>query len=165
MRRTRPVVFLVLAVCLTAATLRVHGAETPDLKPLVTKYWQAWEKGPDAAAPLYALDADLVFYDLEPVKYTGWGQYKAGVGPNLLAKFEHVKFTVQDDVKTTARGDVAWTSVTVKGDGALKGGAPIHVVIRHTAIWEKRGKDWLIVHEHVSIPSSLPAPPASGKSR
>ena len=46
-------------------------------------------------------------------------------------------------------------------DGALKGGSPIHVVIRHTAIWEKRGNDWLIVHEHVSVPSSLPAPSPS----
>ena len=24
------------------------------------QYWQAWDKGPDAAAPLYAKDADLV---------------------------------------------------------------------------------------------------------
>jgi ketosteroid isomerase-like protein len=23
---------------------------------------------------------------------------------------------------------------------------------RHTAIWEKRGAKWLIVHEHVSAP-------------
>lgn len=143
-----------------AGMLRVQAAGTVDLKPQVLKYWQAWQQGPDAAAPLYARDADLVFYDLEPLKYVGWTAYKAGVGPNILAKFDHVTFTVNDDVKTTARGNVAWTSATVKGDGALKGGAPVHVVMRHTAIWEKRGKDWLIVHEHVSVPSSLPAPPS-----
>jgi ketosteroid isomerase-like protein len=71
-----------------------------------------------------------------------------------------VKFTVNDDVKTTARGNVAWTSATVKGDGTLKASGPIHVVIRHTAVWEKRGSDWLIVHEHVSVPSALPPAPA-----
>ena len=155
-----PFVSVSLAVVCAAAlfVLRGAAADTVDLKPEVLKYWQAWQKGPDAAAPLYAKDADLVFYDLEPLKYTGWKAYAAGVGPNILAKFDHVAFTVNDDVKTTARGNIAWTSATVKGDGALKGGAPVHVVMRHTAIWEKRGKDWVIVHEHVSVPSSLPAP-------
>jgi ketosteroid isomerase-like protein len=33
--------------------------------------------------------------------------------------------------------------------------------MRHTAIWEKRANDWLIVHEHVSVPSALPAPPGA----
>jgi ketosteroid isomerase-like protein len=150
---------------LSVAAFAAHGAvaaDPVDLKPQVIKYWRAWQQGPDAAAPLYAKDADLVFYDLEPVKYTGWSEYQAGVGPNILAKFDNVAFTVNNDVKTTARGTTAWTSATVKGDGALKGGAPVHVVMRHTAIWEKRGGQWLIVHEHVSVPSSLPAPkPAS----
>lgn len=163
MRRAGFAAVLVVVVAVTGTALRVGAAQTPDLAPLVTKYWQAWEQGPDAAAPLYAKDPALVFYDLEPVKYTGWTEYKAGVVPNILAKFQTVKFTVNNDVKTTAHGNVAWTTATVKGDGALKGGAPVHVVIRHTAIWEKRGADWVIVHEHVSVPSSLPAPPAAGR--
>jgi ketosteroid isomerase-like protein len=163
MSTVRPVVLSIgiTAVIVSGVAFRPGAASAPDLQPMVQKYWQAWEQGPDAAAPLYAKDGDLVFYDLEPLKYIGWNQYKAGVGPNILAKFESVKFTLNDDVKTSSRGDIAWTSATVKGDGALKGGSPIHVVMRHTAIWEKRGKDWLIVHEHVSVPSSLPAPPAS----
>ncbi len=163
MRRAGLIALIAIVLGVTGATLRMRAAQAPDLTPLVAKYWQAWEKGPDAAAPLYAKDAGLVFYDLEPVKYTGWTEYKAGVGPNILAKFQTVKFTVTDDVKATVRGKVGWTTATVKGDGALKGGAPVHVVIRHTAIWEKRGADWLIIHEHVSVPSSLPAPQASGR--
>jgi ketosteroid isomerase-like protein len=142
-----------------ASALAGRAAETTDLKPMVLKYWSAWEKGPDAAAPLYAKDPGLVFYDLEPLEYTGWKAYQAGVGPNILAKFESMRFTVNDDVKTTAHGNIAWTTATVRGDGALKGGAPVHVTMRHTVIWQRRGKDWLIVHEHVSVPSSLPAPP------
>ncbi len=149
----------ILAVaCL--ATFRAVSADTVDLKSRELEYWRAWQQGPETAAPLYAKDAGLVFYDIEPLKYNGWDEYKAGVGPNVLTKVDHIAFTVNDDVKTSARGNVAWTTATVKGDGALKDGAPLHVVIRHTAIWEKRGGAWLIVHEHVSIPSSLPAPPA-----
>jgi ketosteroid isomerase-like protein len=26
-------------------------------------------------------------------------------------------------------------------------------------VWERRAGRWLIVHEHVSVPSTLPAPP------
>jgi hypothetical protein len=124
MRRAGFVTLIAILFGVTAATLTTRAAQAPDLAPLVTKYWQAWEQGPDAAAPLYAKDAGLVFYDLEPVKYSGWTEYKAGVGPNILAKFQTVKFTVTDDVKTTVRGNVGWTTATVKGDGALKGGGP-----------------------------------------
>lgn len=146
------------AVLIIAAAGRPHAAAAaPDLKPLVETYWQAWQSGPDAAAKLYAKDSGLVFYDLEPLKYVGWTQYKAGVVPNILSKFESVKFTVNNDVKTTGRSDLAWTTATVNADGVLKASGPMKVVIRHTAIWEKRGADWLIVHEHVSVPSSLPA--------
>jgi ketosteroid isomerase-like protein len=144
-------------VVLAVFALGAGAAQSNDLKPMVQKYWQLWQSGPDAAAPLYAKDPDLVFYDLEPLKYVGWAQYKQGVVPNILAKFERVAFTVNDDVKTTTRGDVAWTSATVQADGVLKASGPIKVTIRHTAIWEKRGGQWLIVHEHVSVPSALPA--------
>lgn len=138
----------------------VAAAPVGDLKGLEIKYWQAWEKGPDAAEALYAKDADLVFYDLEPLKYVGWTAYKAGVGPNILSKFDSVSFKVNDDVKATLDGNIGWTSATIDADGALKGGSRVHVVIRHTAIWQKRGGRWLLVHEHASIPSSLPSPPA-----
>jgi ketosteroid isomerase-like protein len=157
--KTIPVSVLAIALASIASASRLANvAPSDDLKGMVAKYWQAWEKGPDAAESLYAKDADLVFYDLEPLKYVGWSAYKAGVGPNILTKFDSIRFTVNDDVKSTLRGSVGWTSATIRGDGALKGGSPVHVVMRHTAIWEKRGYSWLIVHEHVSVPSSLPAP-------
>jgi ketosteroid isomerase-like protein len=127
-----------------------------DLKPLVERYWKLWQSGPAAAAELYAKDPDLVFFDLEPLKYTGWDEYRAGVGPHILSKFSAVAFKVNPDVKTTVRGNVAWTSATVNADGTLKASGPIHVVIRHTAIWETRGQDWLIVHEHVSVHTMKP---------
>ena len=159
------VALLVISATLVAIAPAITGraAAAIDLKPMVVKYWAAWEKGPDAAAPLYAKDPRLVFYDLEPLKYVGWSEYKAGVVPNILAKFDSMKFTVNDDVQTTAHGNIAWTTATVRGDGALKGGTQVHVTMRHTVIWERRGKDWLIVHEHVSMPSALPAPPASNQ--
>src|SRR5215813_1164647 len=110
-----------LAGALLVTAVVTYGSSAPadDLKAMEMQYWQAWDKGPDAAAPLYAKDADLVFYDVEPVKYVGWTAYKAGV-PIVMAKFERVTFAVNDDVKATIRNGMAWTSATVQAHGVLK---------------------------------------------
>ncbi len=151
-------VLLLVALPVWAQPPKAPAAKT-DFEALVESYWAVWGTGDVAkAGQMYAKDADLVFYDLEPLKYRGWAEYGQGVVPNVLDKFASVKFTVNDDLKATARGNVAWTTVTVHADGTLKAGGPMKADIRHTAIWEKRGGRWLIVHEHVSVPSTLPAP-------
>ena len=150
---------LLIALPVWAQPTKAPAAKT-DFKALVDNYWAVWGTGDVArAGEMYAKDADLVFYDLEPLKYTGWAEYSKGVVPNILAKFASVNFTVNDDLKSRERGNVAWTSVTVRADGTLKAAGPMKADIRHTAVWEKRGGRWLIVHEHVSVPSTLPAPP------
>ena len=152
-------VMLLAALPVWAQQSKVPAAKT-DFKAIMDNLWAIWEKGDVAkAGEMYAKDANLVFYDLEPLKYTGWAEYSKGVVPNILDKFASVKFTVNDDLKATERGNVAWTSVTVHADGRLKAAGPMKAEIRHTVIWEKRGGRWLIVHEHVSVPSTLPAPP------
>ena len=156
-------IFLAAALLLVALPAWAQPAKAPaaktDFKALVDNYWAVWGTGDVAkAGEMYAKDAGLVFYDLEPLKYTGWTEYSKGVVPNVLAKFTTVKFTVNDDLKSSERGNVGWTTVTVHADGVLKAGGPMKADLRHTTIWEKRGGRWLIVHEHVSVPSTLPAP-------
>lgn len=156
------ILIVTLTILPAAAQPAPAGAGSTDFNALVNRYWTAWGSGdPEKADALYAKDPDLVFYDLEPVKYVGWAAYKAGVVPNILSKFATVKFTLNDDVKATRRGTLAWTTVTVRGEGTLKAGGPVNVVMRHTAIWERRGPDWVIVHDHVSVPSNLPAAPGT----
>jgi len=155
-------VLALVAMAVPASAQARRAAASPDFKVMVQRYWEVWGAGDlDKAAAMYAKDPDLVFYDLEPLKYNGWDQYRQGVVPNILAKFEKVAFRLNDDLKATRRGDVAWTSVTAHASGKLKTGAPVETDMRHSVIWEKRGPNWLIVHEHVSAPSSLPAPAAT----
>jgi len=159
-RRSLLMAAAVLVVALPVWAQQPKGpAAKTDFKALVERYWAVWGTGDIAkAGEMYAKDADLVFYDLEPLKYRGWAEYSKGVIPNVLEKFASVTFTVNDDLKATARGNVAWTTVTVHVDGTLKAAGPMKADIRHTAIWERRGGRWLIVHEHVSVPAALPAP-------
>src|SRR5258708_14733497 len=71
---------------------------------LIEKYYAAWNTGnADNAAPLYAKDADLVFYDLTPLQYTGWAEYDRGVRA-VLGSFAAAKFTTRGDLKATRRG-------------------------------------------------------------
>lgn len=119
---TRIVVIAILALVLASATpASGQRSTTEELRALVERYWAAWGTGnPDNAAPLYAKDAELVFYDLEPVKWVGWQQYAGGVGPNILSKFSSIAFSVNPDLVARRQGGNAWTAVTVEANGVLK---------------------------------------------
>ena len=124
-----------------------------EFKQMIARYYDAWNTGnPESAAPFYAKDAGLVFYDLAPLKYNGWEEYKQGVQKNLFDNMTEGKLTPNDDLKVSRRGSVAWTTLTYHYDLKMKEGKSYVGDGRHTAIWEKRGGKWLIVHEQLSAP-------------
>jgi ketosteroid isomerase-like protein len=131
-----------------------QGQPTGDqkvFKDLIQQYWKAWSTlNPDNAASMYSKDADAVFYDVAPLKYNGWEEYKQGI----LKAFSGATATItpNDDLKVTRRGNIAWTSETFHGVVNQKDGSHMDLTGRHTTIWEKRGGHWIIVHEHVSAP-------------
>lgn len=126
--------------------------DTSEFKNLIKLYWQAWSTlNPENAASMYSKDADAVFFDVAPLKYNGWEEYKTGV-QKVFGNATSASFIPNDDLKATRRGDLAWTSNTFHGTLTQKDGKTMELVGRHTAIWEKRGGHWIIVHEHVSAP-------------
>lgn len=151
--------FITLCVMLTFLVAAAHpgkpdnASDTAEFKGLIDRYWSAWSSlDTDTVAPYYAKDADLVFFDVAPLKYQGWNAYKTGAQKTLLAKTARLKVTSRDDLKVTRHGDFAWTAGTFHLIITPKEGDPTETDIRHTAIWEKRSGKWLIVHEHVSVP-------------
>ena len=49
-------------------------------KKLVESYYAAWNTlNTDNPARFYAKDANIVFFDVAPLKYKGWAEYKRGV--------------------------------------------------------------------------------------
>ncbi|MEK6321685.1 MAG: nuclear transport factor 2 family protein [Acidobacteriota bacterium] len=124
-----------------------------EFKTMIEQYYTAWSTlNPDNAAKYYAKDADLIFYDVAPLKYNAWAEYKAGVIKAFTETMTSGKLTPNDDLKITQRGNIVWTTVTFHLSAKPKAGGAMEVDCRHTAIWEKRGGKWLIVHEHVSAP-------------
>jgi ketosteroid isomerase-like protein len=110
-------------------------------KKLVERYYAAWNTlNSDNPASFYAEDTDLVFFDIVPLKYKGWTEYKKGVQKTFF------------DLKITRRGDVAWMTLTFHLSFTLKTGKAMKIDCRHSAVWAKRRDKWLIVHEHISAP-------------
>jgi ketosteroid isomerase-like protein len=114
--------------------------------------WNAWCKklDPKDAAPFYAKGTGHVFYDLAPLKYDGWDEYEKGAA-QLLANFKSAKCSV-NDVDIHNAGDWAWVTAIVHLDLVGKDDKPEPLDTRWTSIWQRQGGEWLIAHEHVSVP-------------
>lgn len=144
---------LILGSATVSAQSKKSSGPDAEFKDLIRQYYEAWSAAnTDKPAPLYAKDAGLVFYDLTPLKYTGWEEYKQGVQKYFFDQMVSGTLTPKDDLQATRKGNFAWTSVTGHLSAKMKDGKSMEVETRHTAIWEKRGGKWLIVHEHFSAP-------------
>ena len=146
---------LVIALSVSAQKKPVHAktAFEAEFKAMIDQYYTAWSTlDPDKAAKFYAKDADLIFFDVAPLKYNAWSEYRAGVIKAFTETMSSGKLTPNNDLKVSQRGTVVWTTLTFHLSATPKAGGSMELECRHTAIWEKRGSKWLIVHEHVSAP-------------
>lgn len=147
-----PLALLMFGTLPVSSAPKSSGGDA-EFKDLIRQYYEAWNSfSTDKPAPLYSKDASLVFFDIAPLKYTGWEEYKAGVQKNFFDQMASGKLTTNNDLKVAHKGNVAWTTVTGHLSGKMKDGKSMEADFRHTAIWEKTGGKWLIVHEHFSVP-------------
>jgi ketosteroid isomerase-like protein len=152
--------FIYVAVAFFGGLLTFAGARAQQkasdeatFRKLIDGYCAAWSTGnPANPAKYYARDSGLVFYDLAPFQYNGWKEYAAGVQKEFLESSASLSLTAGTDLKTTRRGNVAWTVVPMHLVDKSKDGKTVDIQIRYTGIWEKHGKNWLLVHEHLSAP-------------
>ncbi len=152
------VLYVILAFfggLLTFAGARAQQKATDDatFRKLIDGYCAAWSsKDPNNAARYYAKDDGLVFYDVAPFSYSGWKEYAVGVQKNFFDAADTISLTAGKELKVTRRGNVAWTTVPMHLIAKMKDGKTVDSPIRYTGIWEKKGKNWVLVHEHLSAP-------------
>jgi ketosteroid isomerase-like protein len=127
----------------------------PDFKAMIKDYYAKWSTlNSDNPAPFYAKDPDLVFFDVDPLKYTGWQQYHDNFKNNVASTFTSLVITPNDDIKTTRSGNLAVNSLTFHLSAKMKDGTALEFEGRHTIVWELSHGKWVIIHEHVSKPLS-----------
>jgi ketosteroid isomerase-like protein len=126
--------------------------QDPEIRTTLERLFAAWSDLDAAkAAPFYAKDPDLAFFDVAPMQYTGWAEIAAAV-PTAFADYRSLKLTFGDDLRVHRTGDVAWATATWRGELTKKAGGTDCLEGRYTAVLEKRGQAWLLVHEHLSVP-------------
>ena len=69
-----------------------------------------------------------------------------------LAELQSGSLTAEKELKVTRHGNIAWTTVPMHFSAKMKDGKTIDTPVRYTGIWEKKGKTWVLVHEHLSAP-------------
>ena len=124
-----------------------------ELLTLVPKIVAAWGSlDITKIEPYYAADADCSYFDIAPMKYNNWAEYRTGVQKAFFEPNSSIKFKINDDLRVHASGKFAWATFTFGTDITSKQGAASHLDGRWTMVLEKRAKGWIVVHEHVSAP-------------
>jgi ketosteroid isomerase-like protein len=137
---------------LLATQSRAQQSEQ-QLRVLVPKIVAAWASLDIAKVePYYAADADFAYFDLVPMKYNNWAEYRVGAQKALFEPNTSIKLKVNDDLGVHSRGNLAWATFTFGADITNKQGATSHLDGRWSMVLEKRAKGWIVVHEHVSAP-------------
>jgi ketosteroid isomerase-like protein len=156
--RWRWVLYVALAfagglLTFVGARAQQRASDDATFRRLIEDYCAAWSSGnAEAPARFYAKDNGLVFYDLAPFAYHGWKEYHDGVQRELFANMASGSLLPGRDLKVTRRGTLAWTTVSMHFSEKTRDGKTMETQVRYTGIWEKRGTNWLLVHEHLSTP-------------
>jgi ketosteroid isomerase-like protein len=153
---------LTVSLCLLTLTLsgfaqtkkspmKKSAGPAPD-KAYLQKIWDGWSTlNPDNVAKYYATTGTHVFFDIAPLKYSGWDEYAKGV-QGLAAGYKSARFTLNDDTEIHPHGDLVWVTSTLKEEMTTTAGKVEMGNFRWTAIFENEDGQWRIVHDHTSQP-------------
>ncbi len=123
-----------------------------DFAALMQTVLDAWSTlDPANAARYYASEPDHVFFDFAPMEYDGWQAYAEGVKKAGTA-YSSAKITLNPDVRVHKTAALVWATATWHMALERKEGTKEAMDGRWTVLWERRGDQWLIVHEHFSVP-------------
>ncbi len=154
MRRLRTVCLSTgLAIALAVFPAMAADKSEQELRALITKIVQTWESMDISKIDrYYAADPNLTFFDIAPLKYADWAEYRTGVQKMFFEPNRSLKFAVRDDLRIHRRARLAWATFTFGADVVNKQGASSHLDGRWTLVLEQRKSGWVVVHEHVSVP-------------
>jgi ketosteroid isomerase-like protein len=117
-----------------------------------------WSTLPNQDRPdwskVYKLYADvdgLMFYDaVTPHSFRHPDEMKAVFPP-----VENLTLIAHDDLQVYRYGDLIWTTITQSVEALGKDGSQLSMIQRQTAFGDTKMKGWVMLHEHLSLPSSL----------
>lgn len=83
-----------------------------------------------------------------------WTAFEQGLDEYLSLTAKKITLVQHDDLEATQSGDIAWSTATVHFNFEQHDDTQVSADGRQTLIWIRQGNNWVIVHEHLSIPMS-----------
>jgi ketosteroid isomerase-like protein len=131
------------------------------LQKRIGEYCAAWttqagEPAWSTIEQLYA-DEDLMHYDaVTPHSFANVaGMKEAFAEMKKGLSLVSLELKARDGLNVFRRGDLVWTTVLQDIVAKTEDGNELRFVQRQTGIWEERNGCWVMLHEHLSAPSSL----------
>ena len=148
---------LMFAVALSVSPTGVQAApdDEASIKALESRFVDAVNaKDVNAIMKAYVPDESLLVFDvIPPRQYVGAKAY-AKDWTDFLGFFKSLKFEISD-LSVTADGAMGFSHSIQRVTGTNTKDQPIDLTVRVTDVYRKINGNWLIVHEHVSIPVDL----------
>ena len=125
-----------------------------EIKRLIEGYAEALRaKDLDGIVSIYA--PDLVSFDtVPPLQYVGAETFRNHWEEIFSSMPGPVGYEIAD-LSITVGDEVAFTHSFIRLSATLPTGQKIGNWVRWTACWRKIGGQWLMVHEHVSVPVDI----------
>jgi ketosteroid isomerase-like protein len=118
--------------------------------------WDGWAASDlEKQAQFYVKGPGHLFFDVAPLKYSSWEEYKDGVAPSLK-EAPKVTYALNDDLQIHPEGPITWVAGTLTMSGNSPQGEKETLYLRWTAVLAQQDGRWLITHEHVSAPAEPP---------
>jgi uncharacterized protein (TIGR02246 family) len=145
-----------MATWVTVAPVQASSADETAIRALETRFAAAFNaKDIDAIMKVYVPDNSLLVFDVVPRRqFAGAKAYRKD-WEEFLAQFKGSPKIEIADLRVVADGTLAYSHSIQHVGGTDTKGQPTDITVRVTDVYRKIKGNWLIVHEHVSVPVDL----------
>jgi ketosteroid isomerase-like protein len=155
----KAIVVTTISVAMATAlytTAQASPSDDAQIRALESRFAAAFNaKDVDAIMKVYVPGESLVVFDVVPPRqYVGAAAYRKDWEGFLAELKGPVKFEITDLHVSTA-GPLGYSHSIQHVVGTDPKGQPIDLTVRATDVYRKIKGNWLIVHEHVSVPVDL----------
>lgn len=142
----------------TTAVAAQSMSDEAQIRALEDKFIAAFKaKDVEAIMKGYAHGV-FVFDVIPPRQYVGADAYRKD-WTSLLADFKGPLHADISDLVIETDGPFAWSHSIQHYAGVTTDGQSVEQTVRVTDVYHKEGGQWLIVHEHVSVPVDMSGKP------
>ena len=147
-------VVLTLLALVSCSPAKADARE--DIKALEDRFIVAVKaKDLDAIMKVYVPDQSLFVFDVEPPRqYVGAAAYRKD-WQAFLDSFNGPIIFELTDLDITTDDNLAYSHSIQRVAGTDKQGKKLDLTVRVTDVYKKINSNWLVIHEHVSVPVDL----------